>query len=89
MRGAGRTALGSSQHWHARLRFLVFDALELQHARLLFFVFAALDTAWKIQKVMCHSQLKRPMISTLFQRPSEVDGLANAISGSLQAPAKI
>jgi hypothetical protein len=43
-------------------------------------------TAWKSQKVMCHSQLKRPTISTLFQRPSE--GVGNAISGSPQAAAK-
>jgi hypothetical protein len=28
-------------------------------------------TAWKNQNVMLHSQLKRPTISTLFQRPSE------------------
>ncbi len=27
--------------------------------------------AWKSQKFMLHNQLKRPTISTLFQRPSE------------------
>ncbi len=35
------------------------------------------EAAWKIQKVMCHSQLKRPTISTLFQpeRPSQSEGV--------------
>ncbi len=31
-------------------------------------------TEWKSQKVMLHIQLKRPTISTLFQRPSEGAG---------------
>ena len=43
-------------------------------------------TAWKSQKAMLHSGLKSPMISTLFQ--SSLKEMANAISGSLQAPAK-
>jgi hypothetical protein len=32
---------------------------------------SSVGTAWKGQKVMLHSKLKRPTISTHFQSPSE------------------
>jgi hypothetical protein len=36
------------------------------------------NTAWKNQKVMLHSKLKRPTISTHFQSPSEGVGKCDA-----------